>query len=245
MNENEKNSNTNKNEESNRSQKKQIIYLIIAALILLYVSLFFIHNIIDRGQIKDTESGTIIFPGKIDTDDINNQTNNNTNNNGNNNNGNNNGGNNGGKIVDNSDRIKVKQYGTQPFEELKELDMFRNFYFHDEAIIAPGVKGSYNFTVENDTINNYKYNITFTEENPYKVNMVYKMKLNGEYIVGSATEWKRHEDFTKYELPLNSPTVDLYEIEWKWEDTDYDTEIGETPGAYYKMHVDVQATRLD
>ena len=242
MNEKEKNQQNTKDKETNRTQKKQIIYLIIATLILLYIALFFIHNIIDRGQIKDTESGTINFPGKIDTEDIGNQTiNNNTNNNDNNNNN----GNGETPIVDNSDRIKVKQYGTQPFEELKELDMFRNFYFHDEAIIAPGVEGSYHFTVENDTVNDYIYNITFEEENPHRVNMVYKMKLNGEYIVGSATEWKRHEDFTKYNLPLNSPTVDLYEIEWRWEDTDYDTEIGETPGAYYKMHVDVQATRVN
>ncbi len=242
MNEKEKNSKNSNNNETNQSQKKQIIYLIIIALILTYISLFFIHNIIDRGQIKDTESGTINFPSKID-DNGNEIIDNGGNNNGNGNNGDNNGDN--GKIVDNKDRIKVKQFGTQPFEELKELDMFRNFYFHDEAIIAPGVKGTYNFTVENDTIHDFIYNITFTEENPYKVNMVYKIKLNGEYIVGSATEWKRHEDFTKYDLPLNSPRIDLYEVEWKWEDTDYDTEIGETPGAYYKMHVNVQATRVE
>ena len=249
MSENEKKEEKTLNPESNRSQKKQIIYLIIIALVLAYISLFFIHNIIDRGQINDIESGTINFPNKTDTNDINNNTNdgnkgNNTTDNKGDNNGTGKKDDNGGKIVDNSDRIRVKQYGTQPFEELKELDMFRNFYFDDKAIIAPGVEGSYNFTVENETVNNYTYNITFEEENPYKVNMVYKMKLNGEYIVGSETEWKRHEDFTKYNLPLNSPSTDLYEIEWRWEHTDYDTQIGETPGAYYKMHVDVQATRV-
>ncbi len=255
------NQNGNENKETNRAEKKQIIYLIIASLILIYIATFFIHNIIDRGQIKDSRSGVINFPDKSDNtsnNTANNTTDNTTNNtpsNASNNSGNNGNNTDGGNktpdkkpddtpIVDYSDRILVKQYGTKPFQELKELDMFRNFYFHDEAIIAPGVHGTYSFTVENNTPADFLYNITFTENNPYKVNMVYKIRLNGEYIVGSENEWKRHEDFTKYELPLKSVSTDLYVVEWKWEDADNDTEIGETPGANYKMNVRVDATQV-
>ena len=37
---------------------------------------------------------------------------------------------------------------------------------------------------------------------------------------------------------------DIYTIEWKWKDSENDTKIGETDGAYYKMNVSVHAEQV-
>lgn len=218
---------------NNRKEKKTIIYLIIISIVLIYFSLFFIHNIYERGKLRDSTSASIIFPDNaiiLDDDtekdhkkgeDV---------------------------IVDNEDRFIIVRDGIGPdgksWSELKEINMFNNFYFHDEAIIAPGVWGSYSFTVENQWDIAMEYNINFVEENPYEVNMVYKMKKNGEYIMGNENEWGYYTDLNVYKNIVNAESSDVYTIEWKWKDNYNDTQIGETPGAYYKMHIKLDATEV-
>lgn len=210
---------------NNRNEKKVITYLIIISLILIYISFFFIHNIIDRGRIQNNASTTIPQPDNdvqgetIDKENI---------------------------IVDNSDRFKIKQ-GETEFNEIKELDIFNNNHFEDKSIIAPGVEGDYSFTVENESESKFNYDITFTEENPYNVNMVYKVKVNGEYVLGNENNWVKGANLSRKDLFLNARTNDIYTIEWRWEDTDYDTEIGVLGGpggAYYKMYINIVAEQI-
>ena len=199
--------------EDNTKEKKNIIYLIIIFLILSYIAIFFIHDIVDKGNGAD--SSTSIVPNP----DI---------------------------VVDNSARFKIKQ-GEVEFNELKELDIFKNKYFEDRSIIAPGVHGDYSFTVENESESVFRYNIAFAEENPYKINMVFKLKVNGEYVVGNEKNWVQGGNFFRTELILNAKSKDIYTVEWKWEDTDHDTEIGEQGGpggAYYKMNVKAMAEQV-
>ena len=212
--------NTKIKEETNRTEKKIIIYLITIWLILCFISIFFIHNIVDRPKIQgsdsDTDSTTIeidVIPEKKETQP---------------------------EIVDYSDRIRVKQ-GDTDFSELKELDIFKNEYFKEEAIIAPGIEGKYNFVVENETPANFKYKIKFEEQNPYNINMVFKIKKNGTYIFGSENEYVDYEKLEYADYFLGSNKTDLYTVEWKWEDAENDTEIGKTENAQYKMLVDVTA----
>lgn len=227
----------NKRKKDNKNEKKVIIYLIIIAIILIYFALFFIHYIVDKGKIKDTISTEIQYPDNTvqgEHDDKPGQ------------------GDNQNNIVDNSDRFKVVQPTKdengniidKEWNELKELDIFKNSYFHDESIIAPGVKGSYNFTVENESENDFNYNVTFTEENKYNINMVYKLKVNGEYVVGDANNWVKYDQLNRAEILLKARNIDLYTIEWKWEDAENDTQIGQTEGAYYKMFIKVVATQI-
>ena len=89
----------------------------------------------------------------------------------------------------------------------------------------------------------FKYNINFEEVNQYGVNMVFKIKRNGEYIAGNEDTWldKGTIDFLNYKL--NAKTEDLYTVEWKWEDAENDTDVGEIEGANYKLNVKVTATQ--
>lgn len=222
-------------QEDNTNEKMVIICLIIISLMLIFASFFFIHDIVDRGRIEGNASTTIPEPdndvlGETTDDD------------------------NSGKkpnkeeniIIDNSDRFKVKQ-DEKEFSEIKEIDVFKNKYFNDKSIIAPGVEGDYSFTVENESESNFNYNIAFTEENPYNVNMVYKLKLNGEYVLGNENDWVKGADLSRKDIQLNAKTNDIYTVEWRWEDTDYDTEIGVLGGpggAYYKMFIKVEAEQI-
>lgn len=213
----------------NRNEKKIIIYLIIISLGLIYYSLFFINDIVDRGRIKDTATGTIMPPdNNVEGESIDKE---------------NNGKIEGEYVIDNSDRFKVVQ-GEKQWSELKELDMFKNSYFEDKSIIAPGVQGSYSFTVENESESKFIYNILFTEENPYEINMVFKLKLNGEYILGNEQTWIKASELNRSNILLGAKANDIYTVEWKWQDNYNDTEIGKTEGAYYKMYIKVNAEQI-
>ena len=227
------NNNQNVKKETNRKEKKVIIYIITIALILLFISIFFVHDIVDRTGEKSNSSSTASIVIKAKTDENNEEDNNAQAPENNEQNA---------EIVDYADRILVKE-GNVNFEELKELNIFNNSYFKDEALIAPGVQGKYNFVVVNETPVNFKYNINFEEVNQYGVNMVFKIKRNGEYIAGNEDTWldKGTIDFLNYKL--NAKTEDLYTVEWKWEDAENDTDVGEIKGANYKLNVKVTATQ--
>ena len=247
--------NWNKGNVESLLEKKAIVYLVILSILLVYFSLFAIHDIAERASLKDTKSPTIIDPGNNNNNNNNNNQNNGTNNNGDNgNNGNagNNGGNsgdNGNKddnepsIVDNSDRFRIME-GTKEWSELKELKIFNNGYFNGESKIAPGVSGKYNFTVENFGNTTMKYDISFTPENPYNINLKFKLKQNGNYIAGNESTWVNGSDMSIVDRIINANAKDVYTIEWKWIDAPNDTEVGETDGAYYKLHVKAYAEEV-
>lgn len=210
-----------------RKQKKIVVYAITIFITYIYIVSLFIHCIIDRGKIKDTASTEIIYPDN-NVQGVENEKDNNT-----------------GEIVDNKDRIRILQNGQTNWNELKELDIFNNSYFNDEAIIAPGVYGSYNYTIENVSEKPCIYEIKYVPENKYNVNMLYKLKKNGEYIAGNENTWVTYDKMNIQDAVLMGNSKDIYIIEWIWEDTDNDTQIGETPGADYKMFISVYATEKE
>lgn len=268
----EKNNDNNKNlvsENENNdnityiNEKKIIICLIIISLLLIYYSLFFIHDINYRGTIQDKKQVEIEYSQNKDRNNVSTYSNNSKNNNVSKNNniiynnsvnnnissGTNNGANNGEtnnpteNIVDNKDRFKIMQ-GTKEWKELKSLDIFRNKYFNNNSIIAPGVYGKYSFTVENYRENKVKYNLDFIEENIYNINMVYKLKLNGDYIAGNEEEFVKYEALNKDGLEIEANSNDLFTIEWKWQDDKNDTQIGKTEGANYKLKIKIDAYEI-
>lgn len=266
------------------NEKKIIIYLIILSLVLLYYSLFFIHNLNFRGVIKDTQLVEIRYPqnnnemgnsidinnsqsntianiivdnnttnsitnNNITNGNLSNNTNNNIGNGNSSNNVNNNTGNGdinnpGGNIVDNKDRFKILQ-GTESWKDLKSLNIFNNCYFNDNSIIAPGISGEYNFTVENYKDTKMKYNLNFIEQNIYNINMVYKLKLNGSYIAGNEREFVKCNELNKENLLINANTNDVFTIEWKWLDNKNDTQIGKIEGANYRMQITLNVFELE
>ena len=83
-----------------------------------------------------------------------------------------------------------------------------------------------------------KYSISFIEDNPYNINMKYKLKKNDTYIVDhyvSATE------LNIADIKLNVNTGDTYYLEWKWISSSNDTEIGANPDSKYGLKINVEA----
>ena len=145
-----------------------------------------------------------------------------------------------GDIVDNSDRFKIFE-GDKEWSDLKQLNIFENSYFKNQSKIAPGVHGSYNFTVENFSGDRMKYDVIFSEENPYNINMVFKLKVNGDYVAGDSSNWVDFAELNRTGALINTQSRDLFTIEWKWEDAQNDTEVGTSYGSYYRMRIQVNA----
>ncbi|MCR4753450.1 MAG: hypothetical protein K5837_03475 [Candidatus Saccharibacteria bacterium] len=126
----------------------------------------------------------------------------------------------------------------------KELQIFQNAAFEYTNKIAPGVSNSYNFKVHNETNNAIRYNIDFDEDSEYAVNMLYRLKRGGTYVVGSDTEWVSSSNLSVSALKqLAKDGVDTYTLDWKWpyeggKDA-ADTEAGEKMTSEYVLGIKV------
>ena len=119
-----------------------------------------------------------------------------------------------------------------------EVKIFTNSMYKLEDRIAPESSNTYQFVVKNSTNYNIKYQIRFIENNPYSINMKYKLKKNDTYLIEeyvSASELNLSDAF------LNSSENDTYYLDWKWISSDNDTEIGANRDSFYGLRIEVKA----
>lgn len=107
--------------------------------------------------------------------------------------------------------------------------------------IKPGDSGSYEFSVKNNSDGNIVYNVNFTEKNQYTVNMLYKLKMNGNYVSGDSDTWITFNELNLKNKVLESEYMDLFNLEWKWIDSDHDTVAGVAKNAKYSLSVNVSS----
>lgn len=212
-----------------KAEKKIIVYLVIIVVILVYVSTFFIYDIISRGTINIRDSISIKYPDNNVPDDNKLPTNK--------------------PAVPGEDDIKIAEESSIKFFEdgtewsaLKMLDIFTGSHKHvvDDKI-APGVQDTYTYTVECYGKGKMKYNTHFVEENPYKINMVFRLKRNGVYVAGNDNTWVKASQLSQMNMYIDAGTIDVFDLDWKWEDAPNDTEIGKTEGAGYTISISSEA----
>ena len=122
------------------------------------------------------------------------------------------------------------------WESTNELRIFANPVYGGDSIIAPGSSNSYHFVVKNNSSCSLSYELNFIEENPYQINMKYRIKKNGEYL---------NENYVSYEklniaaTLLSSGDQDEFYLEWIWEESNNDTSIGASEGANYKLQLEI------
>ena len=222
----------NCNKPNNMLEKKIIVDLIILTIILIFISLFFVYDIVDRGTINKSQTTTVVYPEKDNNPDNNPDDDNTyTYSNGTTTN-----------IVET--RLQIFQ-GTKQWSELKELDIFNKSAIHVvENKIAPGVDGTYTYTVENNGDVSMLYNMDYIEENPYNIDMVYKLKINGSYVAGNDETWVDIDQLKQTGLKIRKNTTDVFVVYWKWQDAENDTEIGKTEGANYKLNIKADAEAI-
>ena len=240
----------NQEQETTLFEKKILVYLISITIILMFIAIFFIHNIVDKATINSSQTAAITYPDNNPDDmDYTNDGN------GNNNQGEKNNKNENKKkkkkknetnpaIVEGDARLKIFE-GTKEWNELRELNIFHRTHGHvvDDKI-APGVQDTYTYTVECYGDYSMLYNLVFQEENPLKINMQYKMKYNGKYVAGDENTWVDYDALTQTGLTIKPGTVDVFTLDWRWEDADNDTEIGKTDAAKYVLNVQSSAEAI-
>ena len=126
----------------------------------------------------------------------------------------------------------------------RELQIFQNAAFEYTNKIAPGVSNSYDFKVHNETKKSIRYNIQFEEESEYPINMLYRLKRGGSYVVGDDNTWVSANELTVSALKvLATDGVDTYTLDWKWPyeggKDDADTNAGTNMTSEYSLGIKI------
>lgn len=121
------------------------------------------------------------------------------------------------------------------FTNETEIDIFKT------GKIAPTSNGTYLFYIKNPNAFSIKYNIKFLEENKYDINMKYRIKKDGQYVIGNEDKWEDCEKLKINDYIIPKDSYSAYEIEWNWEESDNDTYIGIQEENYYKIFLEIYA----
>ncbi len=124
----------------------------------------------------------------------------------------------------------------------RELNIFTQVsYYVVEGKIAPTSYNSYDFVIKNNNSFNIIYGLEMIETNKFNINMRYRLKKNGKYIVGSEKEYVTADQLHQYNIKLKANKSDTYTLDWKWFESSNDTQIGENVAASYKLDIKINA----
>lgn len=125
----------------------------------------------------------------------------------------------------------------------KRLRIFSNQAYEYFSKIAPGVSNSYDFVIKNNNDFPVLVDISMKEVNPYSINMEYKLRSENSFLAGSSFKYVSVNKLSQKNIYLKAHSSKLYSLDWKWIDSDNDTEIGEAVDANYKLLVYVGANQ--
>lgn len=125
----------------------------------------------------------------------------------------------------------------------KRLRIFSNQAYEYFSKIAPGVSNSYDFVIKNNNDFPVLVDISMKEVNPYSINMEYKLRSENSFLAGSPFKYVSVKKLSQKNIYLKAHSSKLYSLDWKWIDSDNDTEIGEAVDANYKLLVYVGANQ--
>lgn len=127
-----------------------------------------------------------------------------------------------------------------------KLNIFthKSYYVKSDAI-APDSQNSYQFVVRNNNDFAIIYNLKMEESNPYNINMKYRLKLDGKYILGNHKEWVTAKELIENEVVLADKSYNVYTLDWKWFESndEVDTKIGTNIDSNYQLNISFLANR--
>lgn len=126
----------------------------------------------------------------------------------------------------------------------KELRIFSNPAYEYESIIAPGSLNTYTYVVRNNNDFDMVIDMKFVEENEKDINMKFKVKSQGKYLIGSEDKYDEIKDKTIEQIKIPAKSQISYILDWKWIDSDNDTQIGFDIGSTYKLSINIGANEL-
>lgn len=116
-------------------------------------------------------------------------------------------------------------------------------YYVLNGVIAPESENTYQFIIRNNNAFNIEYDIEIVEENKYNINMKYRLKANGKYVVGSDNTYVSANELNQYNQKLQSKNYTVYTLDWKWVESENDTQIGTNVEANYKLELKMLASQ--
>lgn len=123
-----------------------------------------------------------------------------------------------------------------------EAQIFKHSSFNIvDNKIAPTSRNSYKFIVRNGNSFNIKYNLVMKEENNYNINMRYRLKLRGRYVIGDSDTWVKAEELQRIGILLANNSYDTYTLDWCWFESENDTEVGTNVESHYKLFIGMYA----
>lgn len=93
-------------------------------------------------------------------------------------------------------------------------DIFHTFRY-DNNLLYPGAGSTYKFRVYNSGEKYDVCRVEIKDKNKYRIPLEFKLRRNGEYIIGSAEKWVESPvlDTDLYRLR----GTDEYELDWRWQ----------------------------
>lgn len=125
-----------------------------------------------------------------------------------------------------------------------QLNIFSHqSYYIADKVIAPESQNTYQFIIRNNNDFPIEYSLKMEEINPFNINMRYRLKLNGDKIIGDENNWVTAEELLQNSIILADDSYNVYSLDWKWFESSNDTEIGKNIEANYKLNISFFAER--
>lgn len=110
----------------------------------------------------------------------------------------------------------------------------------NNKVIFPDKSGYYKFNIINKCNKDMSVTITFSDDNPYQIPIVYHLYTSKDDLCGSDDNWVTVDELKK-SLIINDKDELPITLEWKWasDDDTFDTMIGNQEDAYYTINVSI------
>lgn len=121
----------------------------------------------------------------------------------------------------------------------ENINLFQNLNKNGEKIIWPGESGKYSFIITNNSSQDVYYKFNMQDKNDKNINIKYRLKMNNIYIVGDEENWASIDKMKLDNIYGLKDSKTIYTLEWKWEDSDNDTQIAKEGLATYTVYIDI------
>lgn len=156
----------------------------------------------------------------------------------------------GGDFMPSADRFNLDVFDTVTEVPYGQTGAVSVNIFGAKKRIAPGMKGSYHFTVDNGGNEDpSRYNVTFTAVDTlpaaHKIPMRYRLQADGVYVAGGAAAWCTPAELYQ-EAVLDGGKHVKYILDWYWPEGEKDNEFARFAGdsAFsYSLHIRVTAQK--
>lgn len=125
------------------------------------------------------------------------------------------------------------------WDQSRQLPVFVNDVFGD-SVIAPGLSGSYKFSFRNDNEDALAYDLNFSCENEYGINLRYRLIRDGAVISGSE-DYIPVEELSCPDMTIKSGSTARFELQWCWVDDDENDATAGENSAQYTLTITLKA----